>query len=66
MQTPFPEPTTPAATFFSRERRRQRMRAFLEAFERRSWECASDISLLFPFAKGETRESVYVSDARSP
>jgi len=56
MQTPFPEPLAPA-TFFSRERRRQRMLKFLEAFERRSWRCAADVPFLFPFAKSEIRES---------
>jgi hypothetical protein len=56
MQTPLPESFTPA-TFFSRERRRQRMLKFLEAFERRSWRCAPDAPFLFPFTKSELRES---------
>jgi hypothetical protein len=55
MQTPFPEPTHPA-TFFSRERRRQRMLQFLEAFERRSWRCAPDAPFVFPLSKDDLRE----------
>ncbi len=55
MQTPFPDSTKPA-TFFSRERRRQRMRKFVEAFERRSWRCSPEIPFLFPFAKNEVKE----------
>lgn len=55
MQTPFREPTT-TATFFSRERRRQRMLQFLETFERRSWRCDPDAPFLFPLAKDDLRE----------
>lgn len=65
MQTPFREPT-PAATFFSRERRRQRMRNFLEAFEHGAWRRPSEISFLFPFTKSEMRESACANDSRSP
>jgi len=57
MQTPFPETTKPA-TFFSRERRRQRMLQFLEAFERRSWRGAHESAFLLPLPKDDLRESV--------
>ena len=60
MQTAFSDQTLPA-TFFSRERRRQRMLEFLEAFERRSWQCASEVPFLFPLAREDLRESVHAS-----
>jgi hypothetical protein len=50
MQTPFPEQTS-TTTFFSRERRRQRMLQFLEAFERRSWPGESERPYLLPFSR---------------
>jgi len=61
MQTPFPQqPTT--ATFFSRERRRQRMLQFLEAFERRSWPCEPESPYLLPFSKEQLREAGFSSN----
>jgi hypothetical protein len=57
MQPSCAEQTTPA-TFFSRERRRQRMLQFLEAFDRRSWRCAPEMPFLFPLAKEDLRESI--------
>jgi hypothetical protein len=59
MQTAYPDPTAPT-TFFSRERRRQRMLQFLEAFERRSWRCAPEIPFLLPIVRDELRESAVV------
>ncbi len=62
MQTPFPEQTS-VATFFSRERRRQRMLQFLETFERRSWRCAPELPFLFPLAKDDLRESTLLGQS---
>ena len=59
MQTPRSTPINPA-TFFSRERRRQRMIQFLEAFERRSWRCAQEFPFLLPLSKEDLREPVSV------
>ena len=56
MQTAYPDPFTPT-TLFSRERRRQRMLEFLQAFERRSWSRDPDIPFLVPFSKVDLRES---------
>lgn len=56
MQTPVPEQTS-VSTFFSRERRRQRMLQFLETFERRSWRCAPEVPFLFPLHKDDLRDS---------
>ncbi len=56
MQTPFPD-STPPATFFSRERRRQRILRFVEAFERRPWRCSPEVPFRFPFAKNEVKEA---------
>lgn len=62
MQTHIPDPTY-SANFFSRERRRQRMLQFLEAFERRSWRCAAEIPFLFPLAKDDLRETASIPRA---
>jgi hypothetical protein len=62
MQTPYPDQLYPA-TFFSRERRRKRMLQFLEAFERRSWHCASDVPFLLPLPKDDLREPAFVTSA---
>lgn len=59
MQTPYSTPIH-TDTFFSRERRRQRMLQFLEAFERRSWRCASEFPFLVPLTKDDLREPVPV------
>ena len=56
MQTPIPEIST-SATFFSRERRRQRTRSFFEAFERRTLDNIPRLPLFRPFAKPEVDES---------
>jgi hypothetical protein len=50
MQTAYPEQISPA-TLFSRERRKQRMLQFLQAFERRSWRCAPEMPFLVPVSK---------------
>ena len=55
MQTAYP-PHTNSATLFSRERRRQRMLEFLEAFERRSWRCASEAPFVVPLSKSDLRD----------
>ena len=62
MQTPVYEQNS-VATFFSRERRRQRMLQFLETFERRSWRCAADFAFNFPLAKDDLRESALSTSA---
>ncbi len=49
--------TYSVATFFSRERRRQRMLEFLEKFERRSWPCEPESGFRFPFAREDLRAS---------
>jgi hypothetical protein len=54
MQTAYPEQITPA-TLFSRERRRQRMLQFLQAFERRSWRCAPEAPFLVPLSRDDLR-----------
>ncbi len=65
MQTPYSDLTHPP-TFFSRERRRQRMLKFLETFETRSWRCASEFPFLVPMTREELRpQPVFTSgDAR--
>ena len=65
MQTPYSTPIT-TGTFFSRERRRQRMRQFLEAFERRSRRCAQDFPFLLPLPKDDLRQPVLarIDDSR--
>ncbi len=61
MQTPYSDPFQ-SPTFFSRERRKERMLKFLETFERRSWRCASEIPFLLPLPKSDLHEqSVFVS-----
>lgn len=61
MQTPYSDLRNPT-TFFSRERRKERMLKFLEAFERRSWRCAGEFPFLVPVSKAELREQpAYVS-----
>jgi hypothetical protein len=56
MQTPSTDPLY-AAALFSRERRRQRMLQFLEAFDRRSWNCSPELPYLLPLVKHEFREA---------
>ncbi len=65
MQTPFPNQVS-AANLFSRERRKQRMLRFLQAFESRSWRCAAEFSFLVPVTKEAHRvQQIYPSsDAR--
>jgi hypothetical protein len=65
MQTSYPESLSPA-TFFSRERRRQRMLQFLEAFERRSWRCSADVPFLFPLPKDDLREPAFIASPGQP
>jgi hypothetical protein len=65
MQTSYPESMSPA-TFFSRERRRQRMLQFLEAFERRSWRCSADVPFLFPLPKDDLREPAFSASGHPP
>ena len=57
MQAAYPEQISPA-TLFSRERRKQRMLQFLQAFERRSWRCAPEMSFLVPVSKVDVRSPV--------
>jgi hypothetical protein len=56
MQPPISD-TYSFATFFSRERRRQRMLEFLEKFERRSWPGEVESGFRFPFAREDLRAS---------
>jgi hypothetical protein len=58
MQTAYPEQVSPA-TLFSRERRRQRMLQFLQAFERRSWRCAPEAPFLVPLSKDDLRDDYH-------
>jgi hypothetical protein len=60
MQTPYSDHLNPTH-LFSRERRRERMLKFLEAFERRSWRCASEIPFLVPLSKDDMREAPLVT-----
>jgi len=55
MQTPYSDLNHPP-TFFSRERRRERMLKFLEAFETRSWRCSPEFSFLVPLPKDDLRQ----------
>ena len=64
MHTAYPDQVN-AATFFSRERRRQRMIQFLEAFEQRSWRCTQETPFLFPLPKDDLREPALVSTEES-
>jgi hypothetical protein len=63
MQTAYPEQISPA-TLFSRERRRQRMLEFLQAFEQRSWRCAPESPFLVPLPKEDLREPLASSDEK--
>lgn len=54
MQTPYSDLNHPP-TFFSRERRRERMLKFLETFDRRSWRAVGDIPFLVPLPKDDMR-----------
>lgn len=66
MQTPYPNQVS-AANLFSRERRKQRMLRFLEAFESRSWRCAPEFSFLVPVTKEAHREQpAYTSAEERP
>ena len=56
MQAPCPEKFSPA-NLFSRERRKQRMLQFLEAFERRSWPGAREANFLVPVSRADVREA---------
>ena len=61
MQTPYSDLRNPT-TFFSRERRKERMLKFLEAFERRSWRCAGEFPFLVPVPKDDMRpQPVYAA-----
>lgn len=55
MQT-LPPAKFSTATFFSRERRRQRMLKFLETFELRSWPVVGDTGFLVPVSRADLRE----------
>ncbi|MBL9199934.1 MAG: hypothetical protein JNL39_05470 [Opitutaceae bacterium] len=55
MQT-LPPAHLSTATFFSRERRRQRMLKFLETFELRSWPVVGDHGFLVPMSRADLRE----------
>ena len=65
MQTAYPDHVSPAS-LFSRERRRQRMLQFLQAFERRSWRCAAEVPFLLPLSKHDLRESLSNPSAEQP
>ncbi len=54
MQPPISD-TYGVATFFSRERRRQRMLEFLVKFERRSWPGETATGFRFPFTRDDLR-----------
>ncbi len=56
MQTPFPHHTDPS-TLFSLERRRQRMREFLEAFDRHSWRITPELPVVLPVNASVASES---------
>jgi hypothetical protein len=56
MQAPCPETFHPA-DLFSRERRKQRMLQFLQAFERRSWSGAHEANFLVPVSRADLREA---------
>jgi hypothetical protein len=60
MQTPSPEHFHPTL-LFSRERRRQRMLQFLEAFERRSWRCAPETPFVLPWSRDDLRHPAVVA-----
>ena len=55
MQAPCPETFSPA-DLFSRERRKQRMLQFLEAFERRSWPGAHEATFIVPVSRADMRD----------
>ena len=59
MQTPYSTTIHPVS-LFSRERRRQRMIQFLEAFERRSWRCAQEFPFLLPLSRDDLREPAVI------
>ena len=54
MQAPCPENFSPV-DLFSRERRKQRMLQFLEAFERRSWPGAHEATFIVPVSRADLR-----------
>ena len=56
MQAPCPETFSPA-DLFSRERRKQRMLQFLEAFERRSWPGAHEANFIVPVSRADMRDA---------
>ncbi len=56
MQTLPPTNLSAATSFFSRERRRQRMLKFLETFELRSWPVVGDTGFLVPVTRADLRE----------
>lgn len=64
MQAPRPETFSPA-DLFSRERRKQRMLQFLEAFERRSWPGAREANFLVPVSRADVREAA-AAERKSP
>ena len=65
MQTPYPEQINPT-TLFSRERRRQRMRLFLESFERRPKRRGPEIPLILQLPRDDIREPLFTpSDGNS-
>jgi hypothetical protein len=65
MQTAYPQQITPA-TLFSRERRRQRMLQFLQAFERRSWRCAAETPFLVPLSRDDLRTANTTTSGDAP
>lgn len=56
MQASYSDKLSPAH-LFSRERRKQRMLQFLEAFERRSWPGAREANFLVPVSRADVREA---------
>jgi hypothetical protein len=61
MQTPFPHHTDPS-TLFSLERRRQRMREFLEAFDRHSWRITPELPVVLPVNASARHETPLSAD----
>ena len=56
MQAPCTETFSPV-DLFSRERRKQRMLQFLEAFERRSWPGAHEATFIVPVSRADMRDT---------
>jgi hypothetical protein len=57
MQTPFSPQSTPFPELFTRERRRTRMRQFLETFDQQRWKKFSPVSDLLPIKAGSSQST---------